>query len=52
MSTFYNPLNEKQAKALNELTTQLSHEGLVWVNGYFQGLLQLKGCWQRTSFGK
>ncbi len=39
MKTIYNPLNDEQAKALHELTIQLDREGLVWINGYFQGLL-------------
>ncbi len=35
----YNPLNENQQLALEELTKELSNEGVLWVSGYFQGLL-------------
>ena len=51
MNTIYNPLNDEQEKALSELTTQLDREGLVWINGYFQGLL-IAGSKQQPSVAK
>lgn len=39
MSIPFSPINEKQLKSLSELTSGLNREQLVWLNGYFQGLL-------------
>lgn len=39
MSTPFNPLNEQQLSALSNLSNGLNREQLLWLNGYFQGLL-------------
>jgi len=39
MSIQLSPLNEPQIKALNVLSDGLNREQLLWINGYFQGLL-------------
>ncbi|HAH22760.1 MAG TPA: assimilatory sulfite reductase (NADPH) flavoprotein subunit [Prolixibacteraceae bacterium] len=39
MTIQLSPLNEKQIKALEMLTNGLQKEQLLWINGYFQGLL-------------
>ncbi len=39
MSIQFNQFNEKQIKLLGELTDGISREQLLWLNGYFQGLL-------------
>lgn len=39
MSIQLSPLNEQQLAALSALSSGLSREQLLWVNGYFQGLL-------------
>ena len=39
MSIQLSPLNEQQLGALTSLTAGLSREQLLWINGYFQGLL-------------
>lgn len=39
MSIQLSPINEQQLKSLTELTSGLNREQLVWLNGYFQGLL-------------
>ena len=39
MSLQFNLFNEQQTNALKILTESLSREQLLWVNGYFQGLL-------------
>jgi len=39
MSLQFNPINEQQLKALKSLTDGISREQIVWLNGYFQGLL-------------
>lgn len=43
MSIQFNQLNEKQVKLLIELTNGISRDQLVWLNGYFQGLLASTG---------
>lgn len=43
MSFQLNLFNEQQTNALNILTESLSREQLLWVNGYFQGLLSSDG---------
>ncbi len=43
MSIQFNQLNEKQVKLLTELTNGISRDQLVWLNGYFQGLLASTG---------
>ncbi|MFA5329940.1 MAG: assimilatory sulfite reductase (NADPH) flavoprotein subunit [Prolixibacteraceae bacterium] len=42
MSTKLSPLNDQQMNALSSLTAGLNHDQLVWLNGYFQGLLACK----------
>lgn len=49
MSIQLNPLNEKQIDALEKLTTSITREQLLWINGYFQGLLVSAGNVQPTS---
>lgn len=39
MSIQLSPLNDQQLDALSTLSSGLSREQLLWVNGYFQGLL-------------
>lgn len=39
MSIQLSPLNDQQLAALSALSSGLSREQLLWVNGYFQGLL-------------
>lgn len=39
MTIQLSPLNEKQIKSLEILTDGLQKEQLLWINGYFQGLL-------------
>lgn len=39
MSTQLNPLSEQQLSALGQLTAGISRDQLLWLNGYFQGLL-------------
>jgi sulfite reductase (NADPH) flavoprotein alpha-component len=39
MNIQLSPLNEQQLSALASLTGGLSREQLLWINGYFQGLL-------------
>jgi sulfite reductase (NADPH) flavoprotein alpha-component len=43
MSTQFNPLNVQQLKALSGLSAGLSREQIVWISGYFQGLLAGSG---------
>jgi sulfite reductase (NADPH) flavoprotein alpha-component len=39
MSIQFNPFNEQQLSALANLSAGLNREQLLWINGYFQGLL-------------
>ena len=39
MSIQLSPLNDQQLNALTSLTAGLKREQLLWINGYFQGLL-------------
>ena len=39
MSIQLSPLNDQQLAALSALSSGISREQLLWVNGYFQGLL-------------
>ena len=43
MSIQLNPLNEQQLSALTNLTSGLTREQIIWLNGYFQGLLGANG---------
>jgi len=43
MSNQLNPLNEQQLSALSSLSAGLNREQLLWINGYFQGLLVSSG---------
>ncbi|MBV5314858.1 MAG: assimilatory sulfite reductase (NADPH) flavoprotein subunit [Prolixibacteraceae bacterium] len=43
MSNQFNPLNEQQLSALSSLSAGLNREQLLWINGYFQGLLVSSG---------
>lgn len=43
MTIQLSPLNEHQLNALSSLTTSLSREQILWLNGYFQGLLASTG---------
>jgi len=46
MSIQLSPLNEQQLSALTSLTGGLNREQLLWLNGYFQGLLASSGTIQ------
>lgn len=46
MSIQLSPLNEQQLGALNSLATGMNREQLLWINGYFQGLLASSGSIQ------
>lgn len=57
MSTPFNPLNEQQLSALSNLLNGLNREQLLWINGYFQGLLassapQLQAALPSVQSGK
>ena len=43
MSIQLSPLNEQQLSALTNLTSGLNREQIIWLNGYFQGLLGSSG---------
>ena len=43
MSIHLSPLNDKQLSALDSLSGGLTREQLLWINGYFQGLLVSAG---------
>ncbi|MFY9151431.1 MAG: assimilatory sulfite reductase (NADPH) flavoprotein subunit [Prolixibacteraceae bacterium] len=43
MTIQLSPLNEQQLKALSSLSAGLSREQIIWLNGYFQGLLLRSG---------
>jgi sulfite reductase (NADPH) flavoprotein alpha-component len=43
MSIQLSPLTEQQLTALNNLSKGISREQLLWINGYFQGLLASPG---------
>ena len=43
MTNQFSPLNEKQINALAILTESLQKDQLLWLNGYFQGLLSSFG---------
>lgn len=43
MSTQLNPLNEQQQGLLGSLSVGLNRDQLLWINGYFQGLLAASG---------
>jgi len=49
MSIQFNPLNEQQLSALSGLSAVLSREQLLWINGYFQGLLVSSGNTTKTT---
>lgn len=49
MTIQFSPLNEKQINALEILTEGLQKDQLLWVNGYFQGLLASSGTFQVTA---
>jgi len=53
MSIQLSPLNEHQLKALTSLTDGgLNREQLLWINGYFQGLLASSGSNQHVNVSK
>jgi len=39
MSSQFNPINDSRIKAITELSAGLSREQLLWIGGYFQGLI-------------
>jgi len=49
MSIQLSPLDEQQLSALTSLTGGLDREQLLWINGYFQGLLASSGSNQPIS---
>ena len=49
MNIQFNPLNDQQLSALSNLTASLSREQLLWINGYFQGLLAASGSVQPVT---
>ena len=52
MSIQLSPLNEQKLSALTSLTGNLSREQLLWINGYFQGLLASSGSNQPSIISK
>jgi len=46
MSIQLSPLNEQQLSALTNLASGLNREQIIWLNGYFQGLLGSSGSVQ------
>ena len=52
MSIQLSPLNEQQLSALSSLTGGLTREQLLWINGYFQGLLAFSGGSQPASISQ
>lgn len=46
MTIQLSPLNEQQLGALSSLSAGLNREQLIWINGYFQGLLASTGAVQ------
>ncbi len=51
MNIQLSPLNEQQVKTLSGLSEGLSREQIVWISGYFQGLLAGSGT-NQTSIGQ
>jgi sulfite reductase (NADPH) flavoprotein alpha-component len=49
MSIQLSPLSEQQISALTSLAAGLNREQLLWLNGYFQGLLASSGAIQSTA---
>ena len=52
MSVQLSPLNEQQLGALSSLTDGLNREQLLWINGYFQGLLVSSASNQAASISQ
>lgn len=52
MSIQLSPLNEQQLSALTSLTGGLNREQLLWINGYFQGLLASSGSNQPAAINQ
>ena len=52
MSIQLSPLNEQQLSALTSLTGGLNREQLLWINGYFQGLLASSGSNQPVAISQ
>lgn len=52
MSIQLNPLNEQQISALSSLTYGITRDQLLWLNGYFQGLLASAGNAQPAVVSK
>ncbi len=52
MSIQLSPLNEQQLSALTSLTGGLNREQLLWINGYFQGLLASSGTNQSADISQ
>jgi len=50
MSIQLSPLNDQQLKVLSDLSAGLNREQVIWVSGYFQGLLASSGT-NQTSIG-
>jgi sulfite reductase (NADPH) flavoprotein alpha-component len=48
MSKILPPLNQLQLKSLEELTTELTEDQIIWLNGYFQGLYAGKATPDRS----
>jgi sulfite reductase (NADPH) flavoprotein alpha-component len=49
MTIQLSPLNEQQLSALESLSAGLNREQLLWINGYFQGLLASSGAVQQVK---
>jgi len=49
MSIHLSPLNDQQIKTLSDLASGLNREQIVWINGYFQGLLAGSGPAQTSA---
>jgi len=52
MSIQLSPINEQQLSALTSLTGGLNREQLLWINGYFQGLLASSGSNQPVAISQ
>jgi len=49
MSIHLSPLNDQQIKTLSDLASGLNREQIVWISGYFQGLLAGSGPAQTSA---
>ena len=52
MTNGFNPLNDIQRSALNNLINELSKEQEIWLHGFFEGRLSLSGISQSLPVSK